>query len=243
MQPYSDAPDESGFLLLSERELGATIEKAFASGFQVNTHAIGDLANHVTLNALQNVLRNHQVPDHRSRIEHAQIVALDDIERFADLGVIASIQPTHCTSDMNMADDRVGAARIEGAYPWRKFIDAGVRCTGGSDFPVESHNPLWGMYSAVTRQDHQGNPEGGWYPEERMTIAEAVRCFTVEPAFASFQDDVKGTLEVGKAADLVILDRDILNESHSALIDSRVLATIVDGDVVFSRLAELPAIT
>ena len=144
---------------------------------------------------------------------------------------------------MNMAEARLGAERMKGAYPWRKFINAGVVIAGGSDFPVENHNPLWGIYSAVTRQDHEGNPPGGWYSDERMTINEALRSFTLGPAYASFEETNYGPLSPGKAADLVILDRDILKDDPNQLLKTNVLATLINGKVVFSTMPELECIT
>ena len=238
-EPYCDSPTEKGFLRVTQDGLRRSVSKAFSSGFQVNAHAIGDLANRSVLDAIEAGLGEVPVSDHRSRIEHAQIVALEDIPRFAGLGVIASIQPTHCTSDMNMAEARLGGGRIKGAYAWRKFIDAGVRIAGGSDFPVESPNPLWGLYAAVTRQDHRGEPAGGWYPEERMTMDEALRSFTTDAAYAAFEENDKGTLSAGNWADLTVVDRDIVAAKPAELLDAGVMATIVGGDVAYSRVPQL----
>ena len=239
LEPYSDFPQERGFLLMSLEEFRATISRALAQGFQINTHAIGDYANRIVLNTLQESLRSRNVPDHRSRIEHAQIVALEDIPRYARLGVIASVQPTHATSDMNMAEARVGPERIRGAYAWRKFIGSGVRVASGSDFPVEDSAPLLGLYAATTRQDRRGQPEGGWYPGERMTMDEALRSFTTGPAYAAFQEKQSGTISEGKWANLTIVNRDILAQPPSELLKAEVLATIVAGDAVFSRIPQL----
>ncbi len=243
LEPYSDVKEESGFMLLRNERFRTVTSKAFAEGFQVNVHAIGDKANRITLDIIESCLKETPILDHRSRIEHAQIVSLQDIPRFKTLGIIASVQQTHCTSDMNMAEARLGAERMKGAYPWRKFINAGVVIAGGSDFPVENHNPLWGIYSAVTRQDHEGNPPGGWYSDERMTINEALRSFTLGPAYASFEETNYGPLSPGKAADLVILDRDILKDDPNQLLKTNVLATLINGKVVFSTMPELECIT
>ncbi|MDP6716542.1 MAG: amidohydrolase family protein, partial [SAR202 cluster bacterium] len=174
------------------------------------------------------------VPDHRSRIEHAQHLHLDDIPRFAELGVIASIQPTHCTSDMFMADSRLGPERTPGAYPWRKFVDSGARIVGGSDFPVESNNPLWGLHAAVTRQNHDGQPSDGWNPEERLTIDEALRSFTLDAAYASFAEHDRGALSPGMLADMTVLGTDIVNEPAQVLLETKIVATIVNGEVAFT---------
>jgi hypothetical protein len=234
LAPYSDAPDESGFMLLTREDFEATVERALVSGFQVNTHAIGDLANRVSLDVVEATLQNHEVPDHRSRIEHAQHLHLDDIPRFAELGVIASIQPTHCTSDMFMADSRLGPERTPGAYPWRKFVDSGARIVGGSDFPVESNNPLWGLHAAVTRQNHDGQPSDGWNPEERLTIDEALRSFTLDAAYASFAEHDRGALSPGMLADMTVLGTDIVNEPAQVLLETKIVATIVNGEVAFT---------
>jgi|TARA_B100001146_G_scaffold91784_1_gene81255 predicted amidohydrolase YtcJ len=160
---------------------------------------------------------------------------MDDIPRFAKLGVIASIQPTHCTSDMFMADSRLGPQRTPGAYPWRKFLDSGARIVSGSDFPVESNNPLWGLYSALTRQSHDGQPSDGWRPEERLTLYEALRSFTRDAAYASFQEHELGSLSLGMLADLTVLDTDIANEPPQALLEAKVMATVVNGEIVYKN--------
>lgn len=239
IQSYTDAPSEKGSLLLTGQELRATVDKAFRSGFQVNTHAIGDHANRITLDTIESALRDNPIPDHRSRIEHAQIIALDDIPRFAKLGIIASVQPTHCTSDMNMAEARLGPQRIKGAYAWRKLLDSGVRLASGSDFPVESPNPMLGLYAAVTRQDSHGNPAGGWHSEERLTMNEALHSFTTGAAYASFQENHKGTLTPGKCADLLILDTDVTSAPPPDLLKAKVLATIINGQPVHIRIPNL----
>ncbi len=238
-EPFSDSPEEKGFMRVTRDALHSTITKAFSKRFQVNTHAIGDRANRATLDAIDAGLAEIPIPDHRSRVEHAQIIAVEDIPRFAELGVIASIQPTHCTSDMKMAEARLGPGRIAGAYAWRKLIAAGARIASGSDFPVEDPNPLWGIYAAVTRQDHHGEPAGGWYSEERMTMDEAIRSFTTGAAYAAFEERDKGTLAPGMSADLTIVDRDVLASPRSELLSARVVATIVAGGVAYSRLPAL----
>jgi predicted amidohydrolase YtcJ len=157
------------------------------------------------------------------------VIALDDIKRFARLEVIASIQPTHATSDMNMAEDRLGPQRIQGAYAWRKLINAGVRLAGGSDFPVELPNPFYGLYAAVTRQDREGRPPGGWYAQEKLTREEALRLFTSDAAYAAHMEHATGTLEPGKWADFIIVDRDYFKIPESEIDDIKVLATYVAG--------------
>jgi predicted amidohydrolase YtcJ len=203
-----------------------------AKGWQLNVHAIGDAGNRLVLDTFETLLTKEQRHALRPRIEHAQVIALDDIKRFARLEVIASIQPTHATSDMNMAEDRLGPQRIQGAYAWRKLINAGVRLAGGSDFPVELPNPFYGLYAAVTRQDREGRPPGGWYAQEKLTREEALRLFTSDAAYAAHMEHATGTLEPGKWADFIIVDRDYFKIPESEIDDIEVLATYVAGKKV-----------
>jgi predicted amidohydrolase YtcJ len=170
----------------------------------------------------------------RNRVEHAQIVAVSDIPRFKTLDLIASMQPTHATSDMNMAEARIGHDRMAGAYAWRTFLEQGTVIAGGSDFPVESPNPFFGLYSAVTRQDHQGQPPGGWYPQQAMTITEALRAFTLDAAYAEHAEKTLGTLETGKWADFILIDRDIIAGPPADIWKTRVLQTWVGGKQVYA---------
>jgi predicted amidohydrolase YtcJ len=198
-------------------------------GWQLNVHAIGDAGNRLVLDTLEAALTREQLRALRPRIEHAQVLSLTDLPRLARLGVIASIQPTHATSDMNMAEARVGPERIKGAYAWRKLLDAGVRLAGGSDFPVELANPFHGLYAAVTRQDRQGRPPGGWYPQEKLTREEALKLFTLDAAYAAHMEHAVGSLEPGKWADFILIDRDYFTVPESEIDDIRVLATYVAG--------------
>ena len=235
-EPYSDDPENSGLSVTSESDLRIRFAEGIKHGFQMATHAIGDSGNHLILDIVEENLEGELQNDHRSRVEHAQIISLDDIQRFNRLGVIPSMQPTHSTSDMYWAEDRIGSERIKGAYAWRKLLDAGVVIPGGSDSPVEPLNPLWGIYAAVTRQDHESYPEGGWQPEERMTMVEAVKMFSAWPAYASFEEDIKGTIEVGKLADFTILSKDIFREDPSVLLETEVLMTVVGGEILYDIL-------
>lgn len=233
-EPYTDDPGNTGLLTTKPEELLALTRRALGSGFQVCCHAIGDRGNRLVLDAYETALKEApQVRDARLRIEHAQIVALSDIPRFAYLGVIPSMQPTHATSDMPWAEARVGPERIKGAYAWRKFLDAGCRIAGGSDFPVESANPLFGFHAAISRQDHKGQPEGGWHPEELMTREEAFRCLTIDAAYAGFEERDKGSIEVGKLADLVVLFYDIKYFEPQSILKTEVVTTILGGKVVY----------
>ena len=169
----------------------------------------------------------------RNRVEHAQIIALDDIPRFAELGVIASMQPTHATSDKNMAEDRVGPERIRGGYAWRRLLDSGAVIASGSDFPVELSNPFHGLYAAVSRQDRDGQPAGGWYADQALTRVEALHSFTLAAAYAAHQEDRLGSLEPGKWADFIVIDRDYFEVPVDEIDDIRVLQTWVGGKRVF----------
>ncbi len=234
LAPYSDDPGNSGLMRESEDSIYRVTKAALEKGFQVNVHAIGDLANRVMLNAFERALR--EVPaarDPRLRDEHAQLVAPEDIPRFARLGVIASMQPTHATSDMKWAEARVGPERVKGAYAWRSIRDAGARLACGSDFPVELVNPVLGLYAAVSRQDTNSNPPGGWLPQERLTAREALRCFTMDAAYAAFAEKEEGTIAVGKRADLVVWNHSPIQTAPKDVLSAAVEMTIVGGKVVY----------
>ncbi len=239
LAPYEDRPlgeDGKAYTGLAVSEPGVIFEiaeHALEHGYQVCTHAIGDRGNREALDAYERALRETPTKDHRFRVEHAQLLAASDIPRFAALGVIASMQPTHCTSDMRWVEARVGKERARGAYAWRSLLNAGARLAGGSDFPVESHNPFLGFHAAVTRQSAAGEPEGGWLPEERLTREEALRLFTIDAAYASFEEPVKGSLEVGKYADFIVIDRDVMLCEAREIVGTRVLRTVVGGETVF----------
>lgn len=230
LAPYDDEPGNVGLVITDAAELARAAERAAGAGWQLGVHAIGDRANRMVLDAFERVIQAQPGKDLRLRVEHAQVVALADIARFGALGVLASMQPTHATSDMPWAEKRVGAARIRGAYAWRKILDTGGRIVGGSDFPVEAVPPRLGLYAAVTRQDPAGQPAGGWYPEERLTLEEAVRIFTVEPAYAAFAEHRRGRLAVGQDADLTVFDRALA--ADASLLATEVEMTIVGGRVV-----------
>jgi hypothetical protein len=228
---YRDDPGNRGLWVTPPDVLSRAIDDAVAGGWQVAVHAIGDAGNHAVLDAYQAALRAHP-GDRRLRVEHCQVLLPEDIPRFAALGVIASMQPTHATSDMPWAEARLGGERIKGAYAWRSILASGATLVAGSDFPVEEPRPLLGIYAAITRQDPSGKPPGGWYPGQRMTLDEALRAFTAAPAYAAFAERDRGTLAAGMRADLTIFDRAL---APASLVDTRVDLTIVDGAIVFDR--------
>jgi predicted amidohydrolase YtcJ len=235
LAPYSDDAGNTGLLFHAPDELTAMLGKALAKGYQVGVHAIGDAANREVLDSFATAYKVHGGRNLRNRIEHAQVVALDDILRFKSLDLIASMQPTHATSDMNMAEERVGAGRIKGAYAWRTFLEQGTVIAAGSDFPVESPNPFFGLHAAVTRQDHAGKPPGGWYPQQDLSLAEALRGFTLDAAYAAHQEKTVGTLEPGKWADFILVDRDIFTQKPERIWSTVVLETWVGGQRVYAR--------
>ena len=230
IEEYSDLPGATGLLLHNPERLEYFMRAAMNAGFQVNTHAISDKANKIVLDNYQQLIAETGTRDLRHRVEHAQVLRHEDILRFAELGVIASIQATHATSDKNMAQDRLGEVRIQGAYAWRKLRDAGAVIANGSDFPVESPNPFYGLHASITRQDHGNEPAAGWFPEERMTVEEAFASFTIDAAYAGHQENLLGTLEPGKKADFILLDRDIFTSPVSEIWQTSVLQTWVDGN-------------
>ncbi|MDH3440618.1 MAG: amidohydrolase [Gammaproteobacteria bacterium] len=232
IDPYEDDTENRGLRMYTQAEVNAKVKKANDMGFQVGIHAIGDFGNRQSLDAFE--FAQGGVPSPlRNRIEHAQIIALDDIPRLAELGVIASMQATHATSDMNMAEDRIGPERIKGAYAWRKLIDSGAVIANGSDFPVELANPMHGLYASTTRQSPGGLPEGGWYPGEGLSREETLHSFTLAAAFAAHQEDRLGSLEPGKWADFIVVDRDYFTIPASEIDDIKVLQTWVGGEMVY----------
>jgi predicted amidohydrolase YtcJ len=229
---YCDDPGNTGLVLVPGEEVERLTLEAGALGFQMCVHAIGDRANTLVLDAYERALARVPRPDHRLRVEHAQILTERDVPRFRRLGVLPSMQATHCTSDMAWAGERLGPERLRGAYAWRSLLATGVRIAGGSDFPVESPNPFFGIHAAVTRRPRSGE-DPAWQPEQRMTREEAVRSFTSWNAYAARQEDTLGTLEVGKHADLVVLSDDVFACPDARIPDIRPTLTLVAGEVVF----------
>ncbi|MED5386255.1 MAG: amidohydrolase [Pseudomonadota bacterium] len=232
IEDYSDDSDNRGLLRYNDERLEYLMRVAMNGGFQVNTHAIGDNANMKVLDNYERLISETDSRNLRHRIEHAQILRYEDILRFAKLGVIPSMQATHATSDKNMAQDRIGEVRIQGAYAWRKLMQADTLIANGSDFPVESPDPFWGLHASVTRQDQSNEPPGGWLPDERMSLEEAFASFTVNAAFAGHQENLLGTLEAGKKADFIIIDRDIFKIPENELWQTQALETWVNGEKI-----------
>ena len=235
LAPYSDEPGTSGLLFNENGALLAQMDKAMKAGYQVNVHAIGDAGNRQILDAYAILIKRYGNVGLRHRIEHAQVVALPDIARFKSLGIVPSMQPVHATSDMNMAEKRVGPERIKGAYAWRTFLQQGSKIACGSDFPVESPHPFEGIHAAVTRQDAAGAPAAGWYPEQAMTVTEALRCFTLDAAYAAHQEKVIGSLEAGKWADFIVTDQDLFTMPPAGIGKMQVLQTWVAGRQVYKK--------
>ena len=237
LSEYSDDPKNVGLLIESEETLTTHSKRASGCGLQVNIHAIGDRGNRVTLNVLEAANDTNNTNSRnpgRHRIEHSQVIAAADFQRFKDLKLIASVQPTHATSDMYWAEDRVGSERIKGAYAWQKFINLGIPLALGSDFPVEKPAPLLGFYAAVARQDAKGWPQGGWYPQEKLTRQQALHGFTLGAAYSAFQEDQLGSINVGKFADFVVLSNDIMTVPEQEILNTKVLKTVINGEAVFA---------
>jgi predicted amidohydrolase YtcJ len=235
IKPYSDEPHSHGLLFHKTAQMDAMMKKAMARGYQVNVHAIGDAGNHQILDIYQKELAATRSAAQRHRIEHAQVVTQADIVRFKTLGIIPSMQPTHATSDKNMAETRVGHERIKGAYAWRSFLHQGSRIACGSDFPVESPNPFFGIHAAVTRQDASGQPIAGWYPNQAMSLKEAFRCFTLDAAYAGHAENSLGSLEPGKWADFIVVDQDLFKMPTYDIYKTGVLQTWVGGKQVYQK--------
>ncbi|MGB5291080.1 MAG: amidohydrolase [Lysobacterales bacterium] len=234
LSDYSDESGNAGLLFMPPADLEAKFDKAMACGFQVGVHAIGDHGNRVVLDVLESSMQKHPQNPGRHRVEHAQTLTAADIPRFAQLDVIAAMQPTHATSDMYWVEDRLGAERVKYAYAWRSLLDSGARLALGSDFPVEQVNPMLGIHAAVTRQDTEGWPPGGWYPAEKLTRNEAVRGFTLDAAYSGFMEKSVGSLESGKRADFIVLDQNIFEVEASRIATIKVLQTWLDGELVYS---------
>ena len=238
IEDYSDHSGHKGLLLHDEKSLKSYINTAMNAGFQVNTHAIGDNANKIVLDVYQDSIKETGTKALRHRVEHAQILRLKDIPRFSELGIIASMQATHATSDKNMAVDRIGNDRILGAYAWRKLLNLNTIIAAGSDFPVESPNPFFGLHASITRQDKDNAPKGGWFAEEKMTRLEALRTFTIDAAYSGHQEQLVGSLLPGKKADFILLQDNYFTAKETELWKNQVLQTWVNGVEVYRQTAK-----
>jgi len=232
---YSDQSGQRGLLVTEPDALTEIMRLTINAGYQANVHAIGDRANRLVLDRFELLASAEQRAAGRHRIEHAQIVSPQDIPRFKALQVLPAMQAVHATSDMNMAGDRLGVSRLRGAYAWRTFVDQGSIIVGGSDFPVELANPFHGLHASVTRQDQQNQPVGGWLPEQRLTLVEALRSFTVDAAYGAFQEQSMGTLAPGSWADFILVDRDIFAIPPEQLWQTTTEQTWIHGKLRFSR--------
>jgi predicted amidohydrolase YtcJ len=238
LEPYADKPETSGFLTVKEEELMPMLAAALREGIQVETHAIGDRANRFILNSYEKALAavpldRRKIGRPRWRVEHAQIVNPADIPRFAKLGVIPSMQPSHAIGDLHFAPSRLGIKRLEGAYAWQSFIKSGSMVVAGSDAPVERGEPMIEFYAAVARRDQKGFSGEGWHPEQAVTREQALKMLTLWPAFAAFEEKVKGSIEVGKYADLTVLSADIMKISEPEILRTRCVMTVIGGEIVY----------
>jgi predicted amidohydrolase YtcJ len=238
LAPYADKPETSGFLTVKEEELLPMLSEALRQGIQVETHAIGDRANRFTLDSYEKAFaavpqNQRKISDPRWRIEHAQVVNPADIPRFARLGVIPSMQPSHAIGDLHFAPSRLGIARLEGAYAWQSFIKNGSIIAAGSDAPVERGEPMIEFYAAVARRDQKGFSGEGWHPEQAVTREQALKMFTLWPAYAAFEEKIKGSIEVGKLADLTVFSADIMKIAEPEILRTRCLMTVIGGEIVY----------
>jgi predicted amidohydrolase YtcJ len=236
--PYSDAADTSGFLTVKAEDLRPMLLDALRKGIQVETHAIGDRANRFILDEYENAFKavpasERRIADPRWRVEHAQIVNPADIPRFAKLGIIPSMQPSHAIGDLHFAPSRLGVPRLAGSYAWETFIKSGVVIAGGSDAPVERGEPMIEFYAAVARKDQKGFTGEGWHPEEAVSRADALKMFTLWPAYAAFEEKLRGSIEVGKLADLTILSADIMTIAAPEILKTRCVMTVINGEIVY----------
>jgi predicted amidohydrolase YtcJ len=233
LAPYADDPSTRGIPLLTQEKLNLLVLRADRTGFQIGVHAIGDEANDMVLNAYALARRINGIRDSRHRIEHAQVLLKKDLPRFKELGITASMQPAHCVDDMRWAEARTGPKRIRYAYAWRSLLDHGAILAFGSDWPVASLDPLVGIHAAVTRQDSSGRPPGGFHPEEKITVREALDAYTKGSAYAERMEAEKGTLEKNKVADIVVLSRNLLTAPPSQILKTKVVMTICAGKIVY----------
>jgi predicted amidohydrolase YtcJ len=240
LEPYADAPETSGYLTQKEEELQPIFEEALRQGIQIETHAIGDRANRVILDLYEKAMKavppeQRKIREPRWRVEHAQILSAPDLPRFAKLGVIASMQPSHAISDLFFAPNRLGKERLAGAYAWQNLLKSGAIICGGSDAPVERGEPMIEFYAAVARKSIKGESREGWHPEQAVSREQALRMFTMSPAYAAFEENDKGSIEVGKLADLTVLTKDIMKIPELEILTTTCAMTVIGGEIVFER--------
>ncbi len=234
-EPFDDDPATSGLPMMPYEKFEELIVAADAMGFQTGTHAIGTKGNHWVLNAVEKAMEVNGRRDHRHRSEHAQILMAEDIPRFTALGIIASMQPTHCITDKRFAEKRIGLERCKGAYAWQRLLDAGANVAFGTDWPVEPIDPLEGLYASVTRKDRAGEEGEGWFPDQKLSMEKAIELYTLGSAYAEFMEDRKGKIKVGYLGDMVIFNNDLMTIPHDGIMSSKVDYTVVGGKLVFQR--------
>jgi predicted amidohydrolase YtcJ len=235
LEPYSDDPKTTGILIMEPDKLKSLAIERDKAGFQLNFHAIGDRANRVALDVFEAVAKANRPRDRRDRIEHAQVVAPEDLPRFAKLKVIASMQPSHQTTDMRWAESRIGPERIKGAYAWATLQKSGARLAFGTDYPVEVVSPFRGLYACVTRQLPNGTPAGGWQPQEKISLQDCISAYTSGSTYAEFEEGKKGELKVGEYADFLILSNDLTKVPPAQYVNTEVLHTVVGGRTVYEK--------
>ncbi len=233
-EPFADNPQSSGLAMMSYDKFENMVLAADKLGFQIGVHSIGDKGNNWTLNAYEKALNVNGKRDSRHRDEHSQTLLLSDIPRFAQLGVIPSMQPTHCISDKKFYEKRIGIERCKGAYAWRSLLDAGAMLAFGTDYQVEPLNPMEGLYAAVTRKERLGEEGEGWFPDQKLTMEEAIKYYTLGSAYAQFMEDRKGMIKKGYLADIVITDKDLLVIPESQIMKTKVDYTITGGKIVYT---------
>jgi predicted amidohydrolase YtcJ len=233
-EPFSDNPGSSGLAMMPYEEFQNMVIMADKMGFQIGVHSIGDKGNNWTLNAFEEAMKLNGKRDSRHRDEHSQTLQPSDIPRFAQLGVIASMQPTHCISDKKFCIKRIGPERAKGAYAWKSLADAGTSIAFGTDYQVEPLNPMEGLYASVTRKDRLGEDGNGWYPEQKISMEEAIRYYTLGAAYAQFMEERKGMIKAGYLADIVITDKDLLTIPENEIMKTKVDYTITGGKVVYT---------
>jgi len=247
LEPYSDAPDTSGFLTIKEEDLLPMLEEALRKGIQCETHAIGDRGNRFILDEYEKALKavppdQRKIADPRWRVEHSQIVNPLDIPRFKKLGIIPSMQASHAIGDLHFAPARLGIKRLEGAYAWNSFVKSGVIVPGGSDAPVERGEPMIEFYAAVARKDIKGWSGEGWHPEEALSREQALKMLTIWPAYSAFEENLRGTIEVGKLADLTVLSADIMKIPELDILKTYCVMTVIGGEIVYQAAPGLAVI-